>query len=46
VIICDNTGQFRDAYPDYFEFFRDRENNLRTVTLPFDGELEFTVRGD
>jgi predicted O-methyltransferase YrrM len=46
VIICDNTAQFRDAYRDYFEFLRDRKNHLRTMTLPFDGGLEFTVRGD
>ena len=44
VVICDNTTQFRDAYRDYFEFINDPANGLRTVTLPFEGGLEFTVR--
>ena len=45
VVICDNTEQFRDAYRDYFSFVNDRQNRLRTMTLPFEGGLEFTVRG-
>lgn len=44
VVICDNTRQFREAYGEYFEFVHDRRNGLRTMTLPFDGGLEFTVR--
>jgi len=44
VVICDNTEQFRDAYGEYFEFIGDRRNGLRTMTLPFEGGLEFTVR--
>ncbi len=44
VVICDNTEQFRDLYADYFEFISDERNGLRTMTLPFDGGLEFTVR--
>jgi predicted O-methyltransferase YrrM len=46
VIICDNTGQFRDSYRDYFEFVNDPANRFRTMTLPFEGGLEFTVRCD
>lgn len=46
VVICDNTTQFRDAYRDYFEFIDDPANGLRTMTLPFEGGLEFTVRGE
>jgi Predicted O-methyltransferase len=46
VVICDNTTQFRDAYRDYFEFVNDPANGMRTMTLPFQGGLEFTVRGD
>jgi predicted O-methyltransferase YrrM len=45
VVICDNTVQFRDAYRGYFEFINDPANGLRTMTLPFEGGLEFTVRG-
>jgi predicted O-methyltransferase YrrM len=44
VVICDNTQQFRDAYADYFAFIADPRNRLRTMTLPFEGGLEFTVR--
>ena len=38
------TQQCRDAYHEYFDFIEDRRNGLRTMTLPFDGGLEFTVR--
>lgn len=44
VVICDNTVRFREAYHDYFEFVRDPKNHLRTMTLPFQDGLEFTVR--
>jgi predicted O-methyltransferase YrrM len=44
VVICDNTQQFREAYADYFEFVDDPRNRFRTMTLPFEGGLEFTVR--
>jgi predicted O-methyltransferase YrrM len=44
VVICDNTQQFREAYGEYFEFVHDPRNALRTMTLPFEGGLEFTVR--
>jgi predicted O-methyltransferase YrrM len=44
VVIADNTQQFRQAYGDYFAFVHDPRNSLRTMTLPFEGGLEFTVR--
>ena len=44
VVICDNTAQFPESYRDYFDFVNDRANGLRTMTLPFEGGLEFTVR--
>ena len=44
VVICDNTLQFREAYREYVDFVHDPRNGLRTMTLPFDGGLEFTVR--
>ncbi len=44
VIICDNTIPFREAYADYFDFVSAPANRLRTMTLPFAGGLEFTVR--
>jgi len=46
VVIADNTKQFREQYRDYFEFVDDPANKLRTMTLPFEGGLEFTVRCD
>jgi predicted O-methyltransferase YrrM len=44
VVIADNTEQFREGYREYFEFVHDPRNRLRTITLPFEGGLEFTVR--
>jgi predicted O-methyltransferase YrrM len=44
VVVCDNTQQFREAYREYFEFVTDPRNGLRTITLPFEGGLEFSVR--
>jgi len=44
VVIADNTEQFREAYVEYFDFVHDPRNGLRTMTLPFEGGLEFTVR--
>jgi hypothetical protein len=32
------------AHGEYFDFVRDPRNGLRTMTLPFEGGLEFTVR--
>lgn len=46
VVIADNTRQFREAYSEYFEFIHDPRNGLRTMTLPFEGGLEFTVRAE
>jgi len=46
IIVCDNTTTFREAYREYFGFLGDPKNDFRTLTLPFEGGLEFTVRGD
>jgi len=46
VVVSDNTTTFREAYREYFDFLDDPANDFRTLTLPFDGGLEFTVRGD
>jgi predicted O-methyltransferase YrrM len=42
IVVCDNTEQYRCDYADYFEFLR--VNGFRTMTLPFDGGLELSVR--
>jgi predicted O-methyltransferase YrrM len=44
IVICDNTESFRDGYREYFAFVNDARNGLRTMTLPFDGGLEVTVK--
>lgn len=44
VVVCDNTSVHPDYYRDYFEFINDPENRLSTMTLPFEGGLELTVR--
>jgi predicted O-methyltransferase YrrM len=44
IVATDNTKAFADSYRDYFEFVNHPKNRLRTLTLPFDGGLEFSVR--
>ena len=43
-VVCDNTEQYRGDYTDYFAFLNDPANRFRTMTLPFDGGLEMSVR--
>ena len=42
IVVCDNTGKYRHEYADYFAFLE--ANGFRTMTLPFDGGLELSVR--
>jgi predicted O-methyltransferase YrrM len=44
IVICDNTTDYRADYADYFAFINDPANRFRTMTLPFDGGLELSVR--
>jgi predicted O-methyltransferase YrrM len=46
VVTCDNTGREdeRVAYGDYFAFINDPAQGFRTMTLPFNGGLEMSVR--
>jgi predicted O-methyltransferase YrrM len=44
VVVCDNTERYREAYADYFAFLGDPAHGFRTMTLPFDGGLELSVR--
>ncbi len=44
MVVCDNTEQYRSHYADYFTFINDPANGFRTMTLPFDGGLELSVR--
>jgi hypothetical protein len=34
----------REAYANYFAFVEDPANGFRTMTLPFDGGFELSVR--
>lgn len=44
VIVADNSEQSRRGYRAYFEYIADPANKLVTMTLPFEGGLEMTVR--
>ena len=44
IVACDNTAVDADEYNDYFEFVNDPKNRFRTMTVPFDGGFELTVR--
>ena len=44
IVVCDNTTESAAEYHDYFEFVNDPKNRLRTMTVPFQGGLELTVR--
>jgi predicted O-methyltransferase YrrM len=44
MVVCDNTKEYRDDYADYFTFINAPANQFRTMTLPFAGGLELSVR--
>ena len=44
IVVCDNTAEDADEYLDYFEFVNDPKNRFRTMTVPFQGGFELTVR--
>ena len=44
VVVCDNTEVHRALYADYFAFLNDPTNRFTTMTLPFQGGLELSVR--
>lgn len=44
IVVCDNTEQYRDDYADYLAFINAPESGFRTMTLPFAGGLEMSVR--
>ena len=44
IVAADNTTQVRHAYRHFFEFVDDPKNGLKTMTLPFEGGLEFIVK--
>ena len=44
IVICDNTELHRADYADYFAFLNDPANGFASMTLPFQGGLEFSIR--
>jgi len=44
IVACDNTTVDAAEYRDYFEFVNDPRNRFRTMTVPFEGGFELTVR--
>jgi predicted O-methyltransferase YrrM len=44
MVVCDNTAAHPAYYEDYFAFVNDPVQRFRTLTLPFQGGLEVTVR--
>lgn len=44
IVACDNTTVSADEYGGYFEFVNDPRNRFRTMTVPFQGGFELTVR--
>ena len=44
VIIADNTVSSRRGYDAFFDWLADPANRMRSMTLPFDGGLEYCVR--
>jgi predicted O-methyltransferase YrrM len=44
IAVCDNTARFRKAYRDYFDFLNDPANGFATMTIPFAGGLELSVK--
>ena len=44
VVIADNTDTYRIAYGEYFAYINDPAKGFSTMTLPFDGGLEMSVK--
>ncbi len=44
IVACDNTTVDAAEYVDYFEFVNVPRNRFRTMTVPFEGGFELTVR--
>jgi predicted O-methyltransferase YrrM len=44
IVVCDNTERYRSEYADYFAYLKNPANGFRTMTLPFDGGFELSVR--
>ena len=44
IVVCDNTTVDAAEYRDYFKYLHDPINRFRTMTIPFEGGFELSVR--
>ena len=44
IVACDNTAIDTAEYEDYFKFLHDPSNRFQTLTTPFEGGFEISVR--
>ena len=44
IVVCDNTTVDAEEYGDYFKYVNDPKNRFRTMTVPFEGGFELSVR--
>jgi len=44
LVVADNTNAFRKDYGDYFALVNDPKSGMRTLTLPYEGGLELSVK--
>ena len=44
IVACDNTTIDAEEYQDYFKFVNDPKNRFCTMTIPFDGGVEISVK--
>lgn len=44
MVACDNTARYRKAYRDYFDFLSDPASGFITMTIPYTGGFELSVR--
>jgi hypothetical protein len=44
VVVADNTAAVRGPYKAYFDFLAEPANGFSTMTLPFTGGPEITVK--
>ena len=44
VVVADNTARVRHTYQAFFDFVEAPANGFKTMTLPFEGGLEFTAK--
>lgn len=44
VVMADNTTAYRGPYGDFFDYVNDPANGFSTMTLPFEGGFEMSVK--